>query len=142
MPLSIDEATRRYESYVQNIQDSIFTLESLMGSNQTFSFDMPQAIGNLDAVDVLKEERAVALQIQSLEEYKKIISYEKKRRSVAEVIQTKQNINQLKIQLKTQRRSARVATSPYSKYKPLQQAQTTASTPTENTNTSMMIEEN
>ena len=79
MPLSVDEATRRYESYVQNIQDSIFTLESLMGSNQTFSFDMPQAIGNLDAVDVLKEERAVALQIQSLEEYKKIISYEKKK---------------------------------------------------------------
>ena len=66
----------------------------------------------------------------------------RRRRSVAEVIQTKQNINQLKIQLKTQRRSARVATSPYSKYKPLQQAQTTASTPTENTNTSMMIEEN
>jgi len=81
MPLSIDEATRRYESYVENIQDSIFTLESFMGSNQTFSFDMPQAIVNLDAVDVLREERAVALQIQSLEEYKKIISYEKKRRS-------------------------------------------------------------
>ncbi|KAJ7375785.1 hypothetical protein OS493_038888 [Desmophyllum pertusum] len=109
---------------------------------ETFSFDMPQAIGNLDAVDVLKEERAVALQIQSLEEYKKIISYEKKRRSAAEVIQTKRNINQLKIQLKSQRRSVRVATSPYSKYKPLQQAQTTASAPTENTNTSMLIEEN
>ena len=53
MPLSIDEATRRYESYVQNIQDSIFTLESFIGSNQTFSFDMPQANGNLDAVDLL-----------------------------------------------------------------------------------------
>ena len=142
MPLSIDEATRRYESYVQNIQDSIFTLESFMGSDQTFSFNLPQAIGNLDEVDVLKEERVVALQIQSLEEYKKIISYEKKRRSIAEVIQTKQNVNQLKIQLKTQRRSDRVAKSPYSKYKPLQQAQTTISKLTENTNTLMLIEEN
>ena len=142
MPLSMDEATRRYETYIQNIQDSIFTLESFMGSNQTFSFDMAQAIGNLDAVDLLKEERAVALQIQSLEEYKKIISYEKKRRSVAEVIHTKQNINRLKIQLKTQRRSDRVSKSPYSKYKPLQQEQTTASASTENTNTPMVIEEN
>ena len=105
-----------------------------MGCNKTFSFDMPQAIGNLDEVDVLKEERAVALQIQSLEEYKRIISYEKKRRSVADVIQTKQNINQLTIRLKTQRQSDRVSTSPYSKYKPLRQVQTTASAPTENIN--------
>ena len=34
MPLSIDEATRRYEGYVQNIQDSIYTIESYMGNTQ------------------------------------------------------------------------------------------------------------
>ena len=79
MPLSIAEATRRYESYVQNIQDSIFSLESFMGSNLMFSFNMPQAIGILDQVDVMKEERDVSLQIQALEEYKKIISFEKRR---------------------------------------------------------------
>ena len=79
MPLSIDEATRRYESYVQNIQDSIFALESFMGSQLSFTFDMTQAIGNLDQVDAMKEEKAVSLQIQSLEEYKKIIANEKKR---------------------------------------------------------------
>ena len=66
MPLSIDEATRQYEGYVQNIQDSIFTLESFMGSEQTFSFNMPQAIGNLDQVDILKEETAVSLSKRSI----------------------------------------------------------------------------
>ena len=54
MPLSFDEATRRYENFVENIQDSIFTIESFMGSNEEFSFNMPQAIGNLDQVDVLQ----------------------------------------------------------------------------------------
>ena len=61
MPLSIDEATRRYESYVQNIQDSIFTLESFMGSDQTFSFNLPQAIGNLDEVEYFESHPTVAM---------------------------------------------------------------------------------
>ena len=138
MPLSLDEATRRHENYVQNIQDSIYTIESFMGSNQEFSFNMPQAIGNLDTVNVLKQERDVTLQIQVLEEYKKMISHEKKRRSVAEIINTKQNINQLKIHLKTQRRRDRVTKNPYDKYKPLKQAQATASA---STDTPMVIEE-
>ena len=92
MPLSFDEATRRYESSAKNIQDSIFTLESLMGSNLVFSFDMPQAIGTLDEVDTMKAERAVSLQILALEEYRKMISFEKKRRANADVIQEKQQI--------------------------------------------------
>ena len=128
MPLSFDEATRRYENFVENIQDSIFTIESFMGSNEEFSFNMPQAIGNLDQVDVLQQERAVTLQIQVLEEYKKMITYEKKRRSFAEIIKTKKNINELKLQLKTKRRSDRVTQSPYSKYKSIQQPQTIATT--------------
>lgn len=48
MPLSIDEATRRYEGYVQNIHDSIFTIESVMEGTQSFQFNMPQSLGNLD----------------------------------------------------------------------------------------------
>ena len=63
MPLSIDEATRRYEGYVQNIQDSIFTIESLMGTGQSFQFNMPQLLGNLDKVDVTKEEQDVTTDI-------------------------------------------------------------------------------
>ena len=117
MPLSFDEATRRYESSVKNIQDSIFTLESLMGSNLVFSLDMPQAIGTLDEVDTIKAERVVSLQLLALEEYRKMISFEKKRRAIADVIQEKQQIQQLKMQIKTKRQSERVASSPYSKYK-------------------------
>ena len=36
MPLSMDEATKRYEGYIQNIQDSIFTIESCMAEQMTF----------------------------------------------------------------------------------------------------------
>ena len=116
MPLSIDEATRRYEGYIQNIQDSIFTIESLMVAEQSFQFNMPQLLGNLDKVDVLKEEKDVTTQIQVLEEYKKMISNEKKRRSMQELIQSKQNFKDFKTQLKT-KRSDRVATNPYNKFK-------------------------
>ena len=117
MPLSIDEATRRYEGYVQNIQDSIFTIESLMAATEGFQFNIPQLLGNLDQVDVIKEEQDVATQIQVLEEYKKIISNEKKRRSMGELIQSKQNFKDFKTQLKTKRRSDRVSSNPYNKYK-------------------------
>ena len=119
MPLSIDEATRRYEGYVQNIQDSIFTIESLMGTGQSFQFNMPQLLGNLDKVDVTKEEQDVTTQIQVLEEYKNIISNERKRRSMGELIQSKQNFKDFKLQLKTKRRSDRV-TKPYNKFKQAQ----------------------
>ena len=142
MPLSIDEATRRYQCCVQNIQDSIFALESFMGSNTMFTFDMPQAIGNLDEVDITKEERDVSLQIQSLEEYKKIIAYERKRRAMAVLIQEKQGIDQMRMQLKVKRRADRVAVSPYSKYKqapPPTQA-STQEIPIANTDTSMTID--
>ena len=114
MPLSFDEETKRYESYVQNIPDSIFTIEFHMAVNQGFSFHAPQVIGNLDQVDLTKEEKTVSLQIQVLEEYKKMISYEKKRRSMADVIQAKQHFKDFKTQLKTKRCSDRVTTNPYS----------------------------
>ena len=57
MPLSLDEATKRYESYSDNIQDSILIIESYMGSNTSISFNMPQVIANLENVDTLKEEK-------------------------------------------------------------------------------------
>ena len=119
MPLSIDEATRRYEGYVENIQDSIFTIESLMGGVQSFQFIMPQSLANLHQVDVTKEEKDITTQIQVLEEYKKIISNEKKRRSMSELIESKQNFKDFKLQLKTKRRSDRV-TKPYNKFKQAQ----------------------
>ena len=73
MPLSIEEATKRYKSQSENIQDSILIMESYMGEVTSFSFDLPQAIGNLGAVDVMKEENNITSYIKALEEYRKII---------------------------------------------------------------------
>lgn len=76
-----------------------------------------QVIGNLDQVDLLKEEKTISLQIEVLEEYKKMISHEKKRRSMMAIIQAKNQFTNFKIWLKTKRRSDRVTINPYDKYK-------------------------
>ena len=117
MPLSMDEATKRYEGYVQNIQDSIYTIESYLGASQGFTFNTPQLLANLDTVDLLKEEKNTSLQIQVLDEYKKIISNEKKRRSMMDAIQAKKKSTDFKANLKTKRRQDRVAVNPYYEYK-------------------------
>ena len=135
MPLSIDEATRRYQSNAQNIQDSILIIESVMGSDNTFSFDLPKAIGHLETVDLLKEERAIRSQIKALEEYQKIITYEKKRRSLSEYINEKQSMSERKIKMKNLRRSERVSQDPYKQYRKMRQ--TATSIPVENVDVQM-----
>lgn len=117
MPLSMDEATKRYEGYVLNIQDSIYTIESYLGAGQSFTFNTLQVISNLDTVDLLKEEKNTSLQMQVLDEYKKMISNEKKRRSMMHLIQEKKEATAFKNELKTKRRSDRVAFNPYAGYK-------------------------
>ena len=52
MPASYDDLCQRYESCVKNIQDSIYTLESFMGNNTAFTFNMAQSLGNLYELDV------------------------------------------------------------------------------------------
>ena len=52
MPLSMDEATKRYEGYVQNIQDSIFTIESCMAEQMTFQRNIPEFIANLQQLEI------------------------------------------------------------------------------------------
>ena len=112
MPLSLDEATKRYESYSNNIQDSILTMESYMGSMTSFSFNMPQVIENLDNVDTVNEERNVSSYIKVLEEYQRIIITERKRRALKEIIQGKFKAADLKMNLKSQRRAQRLAQIP------------------------------
>ena len=112
MPLSMDEATKRYEGYVQNIQDSIFTIESCMAEQMTFQRNIPEFIANLQQLDVNKEDQDISMQIQVLQECKKIISNEKKRRSMMHEITTKKNVQDLKMHLRTKRRSDRVALNP------------------------------
>ena len=121
MPASYDDLCQRYESCVKNIQDSIYTLESFMGNNTAFTFNMAQSLGNLDELDVTKEEKAVELQIKVLEEYRKVIRNEKKRRVIGESIDKRDKINELRTILRNNRRKERLSTHPYEKYKPSQQ---------------------
>ena len=109
MPLSLDEATKRYESYSHNIQDSILTMESYMGSMTAFSFNMPQVIGNLNNVDTVTEERNLSSYIKALEEYRRIIIIERKRRALQEIIQGKVKAADFKMNLKRRRRAQRLA---------------------------------
>ena len=109
MPLSLDEATKRYQSYSHNIQDSILTIESYMGSNTSISFDMPQVISNLEKVDTQNEERNVTAYIKVLEEYQRMIITERKRRALKEVIKGKFEAADFKMNLKSRRRAQRLA---------------------------------
>ena len=110
MPLSMDEATRRY---VENIQDSIYAIESFLGNSQGFDFKLPQVITNLQHVDLFKEERSAATAIQIFQEYKKMVLNEKKGRSMMTTIQAKKQLSDLKTQFKMRRRSERVRIQPY-----------------------------
>ena len=92
-----------------------------MGNNTAFTFNMAQSLGNLDELDVTKEEKAVELQIKVLEEYRKVIRNEKKRRAIGESIDKRDKINELRTILKNNRRKERLSTHPYEKYKPSQQ---------------------
>ena len=114
MPLSIEEATKRYKSQGENIQDSILIMESYMGNITSFTFDLPQVIGNLDKVDTASEERNISSYIKALEEYKKIVNLEKKRRALREVIDGKMRVDNYKANLKLRRRAQRLGfTHPY-----------------------------
>ena len=109
MPLSLDEATKRYESYSHNIQDSILTIESYMGSHSSFSFNMPQVLENLENVDTVTEEKNLSAYIKVLEEYQRIIIIERKRRALKEIITGKVKAADFKMNLKSQRRAKRLA---------------------------------
>ena len=108
MPLSIDEATKRFESYSQNIQDSILIMESFMGSHESISFDLAQVISNLESIDTHTEEKNVTAHIKVLEEYQRMLVMERKRRSIKEVIEGKVESADFKTNLKKRRRSQRL----------------------------------
>ena len=108
MPLSLDEATKRFESYSHNIQDSILTIESFMGSHDSISFDLAQVIGNLESFDTYTEERNVTAHMKVLEEYQRMLITERKRRSIKEVIKGKIDSADFKMNLKRRRRSQRL----------------------------------
>ena len=99
MPLSVEEASRRFESYSDNMQDSILVIESLMGSDASFSFSMPQVISNLESLEISTEEKNVEAKIKVLQEYQKVLSLERKRRSVKEIATRKTKTEELMFEL-------------------------------------------
>jgi len=109
MPLSLEEASKRCESYSQNIQDSILIMESFMGSDNSFSFDLPQVITNLESIDTHIEEKNVAARIKVLEEYQRMLVTERKRRSIKQVVKGKMESADFKTNLKRRRQSLRIA---------------------------------
>ena len=109
MPLSLEEASKRCESYSQNIQDSILIMESFMGSDNLFTFDLPQVITNLESIDTHIEEKNAAARIKVLEEYQRMLVTESQRRSVKQVVQGKMEFANLKSNLKRRRQSLRIA---------------------------------
>jgi len=83
MPLSLEEASKRCESYSQNIQDSILIMESFMGSQNSFSFNLPQIITNLESIDTHTEEKNLASQIKVLEEYQRMLITEREKEDLS-----------------------------------------------------------
>ena len=79
-----------------------------MGSHHSFSFDLPQVITNLESVDTHAEEKNVSAYVKVLEEYQRMLVMERKRRSIKEVIQGKEESADFKTNLKKKRRSQRL----------------------------------
>ena len=79
-----------------------------MGSDNSFTFDLPQVITNLESIDTHIEEKNAAARIKVLEEYQRMLVTERKRRSIKEVIEVKEESADFKANLKKKRRSQRL----------------------------------
>ena len=84
LPNSLEQLSIRYESAVKSMQDSILIVDSLMGNEGVIAFNMPNSFRRLDVVNTAKEERRIIKMQQVVEEYKKIIDGEKKKRDTKE----------------------------------------------------------
>ena len=59
MASTLEQLTARFESASEKIQDSITIIESQMGSQQEFIFDMNREIFNLVTMDISSTEHGV-----------------------------------------------------------------------------------
>ena len=71
MPTSLEELSSRFQSACDRIQDSIEVIESQMGSEEVFTFDMNREISTLESLDLNVVGNAVERYIIILQEYKK-----------------------------------------------------------------------
>ena len=112
---SLEELTTRFESTCDKIQDSILMIEANMGDNEEFSFNMTRKIYNLGSADISSMDNAVDHYIKVLEEYKRVLDYEKSRRQLEDRIKKTSEIEAMKEGLKKNRQQRKLASDPYRK---------------------------
>ena len=115
MPISSEELSSRFQSVCNRIQDSIEVIESQMGNEEVFTFDINREIFTLESLDLNVVGNAVERYIIVLQEYKKMITSEKSRRKLADQIRKTNEVKTLKDNLKNNRQRRRLLTNPYQK---------------------------
>ena len=115
MPISSEELSFRFQSVCNRIQDSIEVIESQMGNEEVFTFDINREIFTLESLDLNIVGNAVERYIIVLQEYKKMITSEKSRRKLADQIRKTDEVKTLKDNLKNNRQTRRLLTNPYQK---------------------------
>ena len=112
---SSEELSSRFQSVCNRIQDSIEVIESQMGNEEVFTFDINREIFTLESLDLNVVGNAVERYIIVLQEYKKMITSEKSRRKLADQIRKTNEVKTLKDNLKNNRQRRRLLTNPYQK---------------------------
>ena len=115
MPISSEELSSRFQSVCNRIQDSIEVIESQMGNEEVFTFDINREIYTLELLDLNAVGNAVDRYIIVLQEYKKMITSERSRRKLADQITKTNEVKTLKDNLKNERQNRRLLTNPYEK---------------------------
>ena len=115
MPISSEELSSRFQSVCNRIQDSIEVIESQVGNEEVFTFDINREIFTLESLDLNVVGNAVERYIIVLQEYKKMITSEKSRRKLADQIRKTNEVKTLKDNLKNNRQRRRLLTNPYQK---------------------------
>ena len=70
MPTSLEELSSRFQSACDRIQDSIEVIESQMGNEEVFTFDINREISTLESLDLNVVGNAVERYIIVLQEYR------------------------------------------------------------------------
>ena len=115
MPISSEELSSRFQSVCNRIQDSIEVIESQMGNEEVFTFDINREIYTLELLDLNAVGNAVDRYIIVLQEYKKMITSERSRRKLADQIRKTAEVKTLKEDLKNNRQRSRLLTNPCQK---------------------------
>ena len=79
------------------MQESILIMESCLGRHSEYHFNFDQVVDNLQKSDTQQEYHAVCNMIQALEEYKKLLNLECRRRKYFVLYEDKERIDKIRI---------------------------------------------